>query len=307
MNKNYSLLLVLIARLAGPLDLTFGAFDQAQSLASAQLTFGHGLFPWRDLYVIHGVFGDILSGQLGMSVFQASRWGSASGFTLFLIPLLWVSLYVFTAYFARRNRLVAGALVVVAVLWLTGGRLGGGGLLLSTDVTKYAQGFFRFAFLPLVLILFDQTIRRRSRAWCAGFMAALVAQAILVPETALMAAGILLTLIAFEWLSRAPATGWASSMMRTWWCAGFGALYVVAWVIFLVATGSLRGFVDYYIIFGPGHTLSGAEPGWWIGVQLGPTVEFVLPVVLLVLTTLRVTAPNKDPMTFDGEITSPGQ
>ena len=25
------------------------------------------------------------------------------------------------------------------------------------------------------------------------------------------------------------------------------------------------------------------------------------------LTTLRVTAPNKDPMTFDGEITSPGQ
>ncbi len=39
------LLLVLIARLAAPLDTTFAAFDQAQSLASAQLTFAHGLFP----------------------------------------------------------------------------------------------------------------------------------------------------------------------------------------------------------------------------------------------------------------------
>jgi hypothetical protein len=294
-----ALLLVLIARLAGPLDLTFGAFDQAQSLASAQLTFGHGLFPWRDLYVIHGVYGDILSGQLGMSVFEASRWGSASGFTIFLIPLLWVSMYVFTAYFARRNRLVAAALVAVAALWLTGGRLGGGGLLLSPDVTKYAQGFFRFAFLPVVLILFDQTIRRRSRGWCAGFMAALVAQAILVPETALMAAGILLTLVAFEWLGRARGGDWARSLMRTWWCAAFGALFVVAWVIFLVATGSLRGFVDYYVIFGPGHTLSGAEPGWWIGHQLGPTVEFVLPVVLLVLTFLRVTVQIRQRRAWD--------
>ena len=69
----------------------------------------------------------------------------------------------------------------------------------------YAQGYFRFAFLPLVLVLFDQTIRRRSRGWCAGLMAALVAQAILVPETALMAAGILVTLVAFEFLGR-PAT-----------------------------------------------------------------------------------------------------
>ena len=106
-----SLLLVLIARLAAPLDTTFAAFDQAQSLASAQLSFGHGLFPWSQLYVIHGVFGDILSGQLGMSVFEPTRWGSASGFTIFLVPMLWVSMYVFSAYFARRNRLFVAALV----------------------------------------------------------------------------------------------------------------------------------------------------------------------------------------------------
>lgn len=284
-----ALLLVLIARLAPPLDTTFAAFDQAQSLASAQLTFGHGLFPWRDLYVIHGVFGDILAGQLGMSVFEPSRWGSASGFTIFLIPMLWVSMYVFTAYFARRNRLFAAGFVAVAVLWLSSGRLAGAGLLLGRDVMGYAQGYFRFAFLPLVLILFDQTIRRRSRTWCAGLMAALVAQAIMVPETLLMAAGLLATLVGFEWFGRAPRSGWSDALARTRWCAAFGVAFVLAWVLFLVASGALRGFVDYYLIFGPGHTLSGAEPAWWVGKQLGPTVEFIVPVALLLLTILRVT------------------
>ncbi len=284
-----ALLFVLIARLAAPLDTTFAAFDQAQSLASAQLSFGHGLFPWRDLYVIHGVFGDILAGQLGMSVFSASRWGSASGFTIFLIPMLWGSMYVFTAYFARRNRLLVAGFVAVAVLWLSSDRLAGAGLFLGRDVMGYAQGYFRFAFLPLALVLFDQTIRRRSRGWCAGLMAALVVQAIIVPETAIMAAGLLATLVVYEWLSRAPGAPWAGSLMHTWCCAAFGALFLGAWAVFLAATGSLRGFIDYYEIFGPGHTLSGAEPAWWVDRQLGPTIEFVVPVALLLLTVARVT------------------
>jgi hypothetical protein len=284
-----ALLFVLIARLAAPLDTTFAAFDQAQSLASAQLSFGHGLFPWRDLYVIHGVFGDILAGQLGMSVFSSSRWGSASGFTVFLVPMLWGSLYVFTAYFARRNRLLVAGFVAVAVLWLSSDRLAGAGLFLGRDVMGYAQGYFRFAFLPLVLVLFDQTIRRRRGGWCAGLMAALVVQAIIVPETAIMAAGLLATLVVYEWLARAPGAPWRGSLMRTWWCAGFGLLFLGAWAVFLGATGSLRGFIDYYEIFGPGHTLSGAEPAWWVGRQLGPTVEFVVPVALLLLTVGRMT------------------
>ena len=60
----------------GPLDTIFFGFDQAQSFTTARLTFGHGLFPWRDFYLIHGVFADILAGQLGLSVFSASRWGA---------------------------------------------------------------------------------------------------------------------------------------------------------------------------------------------------------------------------------------
>ena len=67
-----------------------------------------------------------------------------------------------------------------------------------------------------------------------------------------------------------------------------GAAFVGAWVVFLAATGALRGFIDYYVIFGPGHTLSGAEPACWVGRQLGPTVEFVVPVALLLLTVARV-------------------
>ncbi|HUY23055.1 MAG TPA: hypothetical protein VMV22_12040, partial [Acidimicrobiales bacterium] len=282
-----SLLFVLIASLTGPLDTTFFAFDDAQSFTGAALTFGHGLFPWRDLYVIHGIFADILGGQLGMSVFGPSRWGSTAGVTMFLIPLLWVSLYLFTAYFARRNRLLATGFVVVTALWLTSGRLAGAGMILGRDVQSFASGCFRFAFLPIVLLVFDQTVRRRSRGWCAGLMAALAVQAIVVPESGLMAAGVLATLVAFEWLGRDPADGWAGSMMRTRWCAGFGALLVMAWVVFLVATGSLRGFVDYYLIFGPGHALSGTVPATWIGTNLGYTVELVVPVVLLTLTIVR--------------------
>jgi len=283
------LLFVLIAALAGPLNTTFFGFDQAQSFTTARLTFGHGLFPWRDLYVIHGVFADILAGQLGMSVFSASRWGATAGLTIFLIPLLWVSLYVFTAYFARRNRLLAVGFVVVAALWLTSGRLAGAGLVLGRDIQAFSSGAFRFAFLPLVLVLFDQTIRHRGRGWCAALVAALFAQAIIVPETGLMAAAVLAVVVAFEWLGRRPGAPWAASLFRTWWCAAFGALLVALWVVFLAATGALGGFVDYYVIFGPGHALSGSVPGTWIGTQFGPTVELVLPVVLVLLTVWRVT------------------
>jgi hypothetical protein len=202
--------------------------------------------------------------------------------------LLWVSLYVFTAYFARRNRLLGAAFVAVAALWLTSGRLAGAGLILGHDVQAFSSGYFRFAFVPLVLILFDQTLRHRSRRWCAGLSGALVVQAIVVPETALLAAGVLATLVAFEWLGRTPGGGWVDPMMRTRWCAAFGVVFVAAWVVFLAATGALRGFVDYYLIFGPGHSLSGALPATWIGHELGPTVELVVPVLLLVLTVWRV-------------------
>ena len=283
-----ALLFVLIASLSGPLDVTFFGFDDAHTFTTAHLTFAHGLFPWRDLFFIHGVYPDILAGQLGMSVFDASRWGSTAGVTMFLIPSLWLSLYVFAAYFGRRNRLLAAGLVAVTALWLTGERLAGAGLALGRDVQAYSSGSYRFAFVPLVLVLFDQTLRRRSPAWCAALMAALVAQAILVPETAIMAGAMLLTLMVFEWAGRAPGARWAPSLARTWWCAGFGVLFVSAWVVFLAATGALAGFVDYFRIFWVGHALQDAFPATFIGSELGPTVELVVPVVLIAVTIWRL-------------------
>ena len=215
---------------------------------------------------------------------------STAGLTIFLIPLLWVSLYVFTAYFARRNRLVGGGVRGRGGLWLTSGRLAGAGLVLGHDIQAFSSGHFRFAFLPLVLVLFDQTIRHRSRGWCAGLMAALVAQAIVVPETGLMAGAVLAALVAFEWLGRRPGAPWGRADVPHMVVRCLRrALLVALWVVFLAATGALGGFVDYYVIFGPGHSLSGSVPGTWIGTQLGPTVELVLPVVLLLLTVWRVT------------------
>ena len=281
-------LLVMAATVPGALDTPFFAFDQAQTFSSAQLAFGHGLAPWRDLYVIHGVFPDILSGQLGLSVFAPSRWGSTAGFTVFLIPLLWVSLYLFAVFFARRNRLAGAAFVAVCVLWLGPARLAGAGLVFSPDVQAVASGYVRFAFLPLVLVLFAAVLARRSRLWCAALAAALVAQALVVPETALMAACVVLTLVLFEAAARPRGGAWGPALFRTRWCLLAGAVAAAVTVVVLAATGALGAFVDYYVVFGPGHALSGALPAAWIGTQLGPTVELVVPALLVMATVWRV-------------------
>ena len=293
-------LLAMVANVSGALSTPFYAFDQAQTFTSAQLVFGHGLAPWRDLYVIHGVFPDILSGQLGLSVFAPSRWGSTAGFTVFLVPLLWVSLYLLAAVFARRNRLVAVAFVAVCVLWLGPARLAGAGLVFSPDVQSVVSGYVRFAFLPLVLILFAQVLRRRSRLWCAAFVAALVAQALVVPETALMAGCLLLTLVLFEAASRPRRGAWRPALFRTGWCAAAAAAAALLTVLVLGATGSLGSFIDYYIVFGPGHALSGALPAPWIWTELGPTVELVVPAVLVLATVWRVVWMVRGRRPWDG-------
>ena len=97
----------------------FFAFDDAQGMVGAKLSFWHGLWPWRDLFLLHGFLADTLYGAVGMWVISATRWGSNSGLTLFIAPFTVVMLYTFIVYFAakehlphrRRNaRALAGAL-----------------------------------------------------------------------------------------------------------------------------------------------------------------------------------------------------
>ena len=62
-------------------------------------------------------------------------------------------------------------------------------------------------------------------------------------------------------------------------------------MIFLAITGALSGFIDYFRLFGPGHSISGAIPTQW-SLLHNPavTAEFFLPVVLVVMTIWRVVA-----------------
>ena len=162
---------------------TFIGFDDAQFLAGAQLVFVHGLLPWRDIYLLHGLLEDVFSAR--------SEWeslalplGCVAGQTMILYPLQCCIYYLFAVDFSRRNRLVP---FIVAIL-IVGGYL--------------PPLLARFVLLPVVLILFDRMIRTRSRFWCFAFSLNLVIQTIVTPEIGLLAVG----LARRSW----PSSGWGA-------------------------------------------------------------------------------------------------
>ena len=110
-----SIFLFVVTGSLQPAQRQFLAFDDAQGMVGAKLSFWHGLWPWRDVFLLHGFFADTLYGAVGMWVLSATRWGSNSGLTLFVAPLTIVVLYAFIVYFARKNTflVVAGTLGLV--------------------------------------------------------------------------------------------------------------------------------------------------------------------------------------------------
>jgi len=249
---------------------TFIGFDDAQFLAGAQLVFVHGLLPWRDIYLLHGLLEDVFSGAIGMGVFSHSRWGAVAGQTMILYPLQCCIYYLFAVYFARRNRLVP---LIVAIL-VVGGYL--------------PPLLARFVLLPVVLILFDKMIRARSRFWCFAFSLNLVIQAIVTPEIGLLAVGVAATLVAFEWLGRSRGESIPTSFYRTLWCGGFALGLALCFAIYLWMTASLGAFVGYYQINIGSHLLWGALPITWFNIaDIRDVVYFYLPILLLLLTVWR--------------------
>ena len=248
----------------------FQGFDDSQGLAAPQLVF-HGFFPWKDLFFIHGLMADVFQYGLGMAIFVNDRWGASAGSSLFVSPITPIVFYFFALHFSRRNRVAVLGVGVALVLGLFGG---------LAD---------RFGLAPLLLILFDVVLRRRSRSWCALFMAALIIESIVTPEVGLLAIGMLGTLIVFELFTRSRAVPWGRALFRTKWCALYGAAMTASFCLFLAGTGALSGFVDYYRIFGPGHALSGAIPTGWSLVHMpSVTIEFFLPVLLILCTYWRM-------------------
>jgi len=262
-------ILLATASLPGALG-QFGGFDDAQFLAGAQLVFVHGLLPWRDIYLLHGLLEDVFAGAVGMAVFSHSRWGSVAGQMMIIYPIQSCVWYLFAVYFSRRNRLVP---VIVGML-IVGGYL--------------TASFSRFALLPLVLILFDKMVRTPRKLWCFAFAIDLVIQAIITPEIGLLAGGVIATLVAFEWLGHVQGQSIAKSFYRTFWCGVFGLGLVLCFGCYLAGTNSLGAFLSYYEMNIGSHILWGGIPiTWWNVANIRTVMFFCVPVLLYLVTFWR--------------------
>ncbi len=266
-------LFLAMSALPAPL-LRFVGFDDALDMPGSSLL-AHGYFPWRDLLFVHGVFTDVLTGSLGRAIFDDSIWGLHAVHTVILVPLLVVSIYLFAVWVSRRNPWFLG-LFLLGVIGLSTRLLLEWGqfmeLPVSVELLKELKEQYlslaplwsgpaeRFVAWPITLIVFGETLRRRSAGWAVGLTLLLVAEEILVPETIFVAAPALACVVAAELVHRRPGQSLWTSLRLTRWCAGTGLAATAVWAAFLAAFGALGGFIDYYLVLAPGHNLEGAFP-----------------------------------------------
>jgi hypothetical protein len=250
----------------------FNGFDDAQAMAGARLMFAHGLWPWRDVFLLHGFLTDGVYGGIGMLAFGATRWGSNSGITIFAVPFAAIALYAFMVHFARRNYPLVAAGCAALVL----------GLFPDWAATRYAL-------IPIVLVLLDRVLRRATWARCWAFMAVAVVTSIVTPESTLLVVGFGATLLVAELVHHERRRSLRDSFRRSIRCAVAGLTLTAVWALFLAATGSLAGFVAYYQVNATGHELWGANPVVWPFVgDRRASVEFALPIALFLLTVAKV-------------------
>lgn len=238
----------------------FQGFDDAQEMAGASL-FARGYIPWRNMQFVHGLFPDVLTGSLGRAIFGDSIWGVRAIHSVILIPLFWVSVYLFAVWVSRRNpwflaptSLVGASILLPLLQWTPH---------VSQPPGVLLQWSERFIGLPLALIVLGETLRRRSVAWAVGLTLLLFAETLLVPETIVLAAPALACVVAAELVHRRPERSVWTNLRLTRWCVGTGLAASVVGAAFLAANGALGGLVGlvrYYVNFGPGQYMGAAIP-----------------------------------------------
>ncbi len=270
----------------GPMD----PFGDGEYLAAGWMMI-HGVMPWRDLYLIHGVFDDGFKGLIGYALFGPSRWASVAGISLLLNPIYWVCLYYFGALLFRRRPLF--------IL----------GLALAVTIGVFVDQDPRYTFWPLVLVLLARVLKVRSWPRVLAFVIALLIQAILIPEMAFALAACALTLVAFEIYERRGPRLELRDLRTTALTVLFGAIFGGGFLIWLVAEHAITGFVGYYRNFADAHSLVGGIPlytNYAVGTStsaLGVTlhavaippsftrysIELIVPVLAIIATIALIT------------------
>jgi hypothetical protein len=268
------LLFMLTATLPGALG-SFSGFDDAQSLVGARLVFGHGLWPWKDAFLLHGPLYDAMYGQVGLTVFSPDRWGSFAGISFLVVPFGLAVQFAFIAWFSRRRPLlvVAGFVVVALEAYPTYRFLGD-----------------RYVFVPVTLILLDRALGAGTWARCGWLAGAMVVTSIVTPEATVLMAGVVAAVVLADAV-HARAGVSAASFQRTLRCLAWGVALLGAWAVFLAAAGLLGSFVDYYRSAISGHQYIGAyQPQWSIRHDLLVDAEALAPLALFLLTVVKAVA-----------------
>ncbi len=261
----------------------FQGFDDAVEMAGASVV-ARGYFPWRDLLFIHGVFPDVLVGSLGRAVFGESIWGVRAIHTVILVPLFWVSSYLFAVWVSRRNPWFL-TLVFLSVTSLVRPLLDSERLTGPRWELLWSE---RFIGLPLALIVLGETLRRRSVTWAVGLTLMLFVEEILVPETIFVAGPAFACVVAAELVHRSRDQSIWTNLRLTRWCVGTGLAATAAWSIFLLTRHALGAFIDYYVVFGPGHNLAGAIPPTGIGLIESAMLVIDIGCVLITVCAVAV-------------------
>lgn len=280
---------ILAAQIPGALG-GMDTFGEGEFLAGGWLLM-HGVVPWRDLYLIHGVFDDGIKGIVGFQIFGRTRWGATAGMTMLLIPLYWVATYYFAAVvFRRRPLFVLGVFASIAL-----------GVFVDWDL--------RYLFWPLILVLLYWVLERRTPARTAALVAGLIVEAIFIPELsyALLAVGV--TLVAYEVYMRDHALPTPHDFRATLWSIVTTIVIGGAFLVWLIFEHALGGFIGYFRDFATAHSLTGGIPLYTtytvatlpnaLGITLHATasppmmtrygLELVIPVAAIVATFCLVT------------------
>ncbi|HRD60999.1 MAG TPA: hypothetical protein PL137_08855, partial [Nocardioides sp.] len=217
-------------------------FDDMQSVTGADLM-SRGYFPWRDVTFIHGVFEDGLRSWPAFALFEHTLWATWAMAYVLWLPLCWSGMYLLGVW-ATRGRLLPSLVMLASVVYV------------STQV----PGILRWCWAPFVFILLGEALRRRSPWWTGLLTFVLFWEAVLVPEASFQVIAVLVVLLSHDLSTRAAGeTRWRALRTTRWFVVVGGALTLV-WSAFLALHSTLVPFLEYYVIFGPGHVESGALP-----------------------------------------------